>query len=242
MPTSSPQPAASKADIVEALAPLLRTMPSKGKVQDRMEGYFIALGGFMRTEIEAGVRKFLSGECAGVKSEFVPLPPQLAKIVREAAGVQEAVARAEQGKTEYSFRRPRSKIIARNITKDQVREGRSRNVYPAGCIWCPGPQGNAEYGDLYSPDPDWDFARPVNAPEPEPTEPRQYRQPPNYAVQQLLDVTEPQRDEPEMEIIPPPKIHDYSQEPVEATPSLLKNLDDHAKSDAIEARRNPTDD
>ncbi|HMF69152.1 MAG TPA: hypothetical protein VK602_16265, partial [Phyllobacterium sp.] len=164
MPATS-SPRASKIDILEVLTPLLRTMPTKGKVQDRMEGYFIALAQFTRADIEAGVRKFLSGQCAGVKSEFVPLPPQLAQIVRDVSGVEEAHRKAEEASTKYhAFAKPQSKLLARGITRDQVREGRGGGIYPPGCIWCPPPLGDGgesrDFGDLYAPDPDWRPSRP----------------------------------------------------------------------------------
>lgn len=241
MPSTDIKPATSRAEIIEALAPLLRTMPSKGKVQDRMEGYFIALASFSRVEIEAGVRKFLAGECDGVKTEFVPPPPQLAQIVRESAGHQLAKANAETATKLYSYLRPNSKLLAKNITKNQVVEGRGGGIYPPGCIWCPGPLGdNQDFGDLYAPDPAWRGAWPVGEQRPQgqaPGEPDRYLA--RASLQKLRDFSEPAETyEPEMELIPPPTIHDYSTEPLDPpTPQLLKNLEDHAKMDAIEAER-----
>lgn len=239
MPASD-QSNATRLEIFEAITPLLRTMPSKGKVQDRMEGYYLALGGFPRSDIEAGVRKFLSGECVGVKTEFVPPPPQLAQIIREAANIEKQQAEAEAPKPKvYAYNRPNSNVIARNITKDQVREGRGGGLFPPGCIWCPNPYGDDQtWGDLYGPDPSWRGAWPVGEQRPAGQvafEPDRYLA--RASLKKMRDFTEPsQTYEPEAELIPPPQIHDYSKEPLEpASPELLRSLEQKQQLEDLKA-------
>lgn len=235
MPTSEIIQPISKTDIFEALTPLLKSMPTKGKVQDRMEGYFLALASFTKAEIVAGIRKFMSGECVGIKTEFVPPPPQLAQIVREAAGIQQAIARSEdQSQTLYGYRRPRSPVIARNVTRNQVTEGRSGGIFPAGCIWCPGPYGeNQDFGDLYDPDPDWQQAKPINPRDDEVTYSGQVRQPPVFGVKPFRNFVEPKEgDGQQLPLLTPPTIHDYSNETIEVSDYLLKQLDQKKQADA----------
>ena len=235
-------PATSRADIAEALAPLLRTMPSKGKVQDRMEGYFIALARFSIDDIEAGIRKFLSGEVVGVKTEFVP-PPQLAQIVRDAAGIQEARRQQEEISRLYQYKTPNSPVVERHCTKAWARQLIENHVHERGCIWCPAPLGDDQtYGDLYAPDPAWTCARLLNAPPPDSTAEPIHRPLPRYGVHPLLDFSEPRREQEPQPQPQPPQIHDYSQETtIEASPFLLKQLEDKRRSENEFAEQFPAE-
>jgi len=220
------EPAASKADIFDVMEPLMRTMPSKGKVDDRMEGYFIALAGFTRKEIERGVRRFMSGSYEGVRSEFVPPPPQMAQIVRGTAE-RDHVAKPGSLPKFSGFNPPVANILERRITKQDARQLVDDGVHPKGSIWCPGPLGENDHhlGDLYGPDPAWEPAHYLGeGARRSPFEVRLARG--RQAFDHQAATARKPKVQAEPEAPPEPTIHDYSQETeIEITPEMQRWLE-----------------
>lgn len=72
--------------MAEALQVLFDSMRFPPGVDEKRAifGYMTALSGFTVEAIEAGIRKFLRGECEGVNPKYCPHPPELAHIVRTA--------------------------------------------------------------------------------------------------------------------------------------------------------------
>ena len=160
--------AASKAEMTAPLGALFRAMPpARGtKSADRIEGYLTALAGFSLEEIEAGIAKFLRGEVKQLSQKYCPHPPELAGVIREIAEGQAATVAKATAKKLYGYRKPNSAILETNITKDRAWQLIDNGVHPRGSIWCPGEFGTADaaFGDLFAPDPDWQPAKPINAP------------------------------------------------------------------------------
>lgn len=82
-PSSKP---ASLAEISTALQVLFDALPfQRGSKTDNVAAAYVeSLRGCTSEAINAGIRKFLRGECEGVSPRFVPTPPELARIVRAA--------------------------------------------------------------------------------------------------------------------------------------------------------------
>lgn len=80
-PSSKP---ASLAEISTALQVLFDALPfQRGSKTDNVAAAYVeALRGCTADAVNAGIRKFLRGECESVSPRFVPTPPELAKIVR----------------------------------------------------------------------------------------------------------------------------------------------------------------
>lgn len=76
---------ASLAEISDALQVLFDALPFQrgAKTDNVAAAYLESLRGLSAEAINAGVRKFLRGECEGVSPRFVPTPPELAQIVRK---------------------------------------------------------------------------------------------------------------------------------------------------------------
>lgn len=82
--TSQSMPA-SIAEISTALQVLFGALPfQRGKSDVTALAYVEALQGVSLDAVTAGIRKFLRGECENVSPRFVPTPPELARIVRNA--------------------------------------------------------------------------------------------------------------------------------------------------------------
>lgn len=81
---SQPLKPASIAEISAVLQVLFDALPfQRGTRADNVAGAYVdALRGFSHESINAGIRKFLRGECDEVSPRFVPTPPELARIVR----------------------------------------------------------------------------------------------------------------------------------------------------------------
>lgn len=81
---TQPLKPASIAEISAALQVLFDALPfQRGTRADNVAGAYVeALRGFANESVNAGIRKFLRGECEEVSPRFVPTPPELARIVR----------------------------------------------------------------------------------------------------------------------------------------------------------------
>lgn len=79
--------------MAEALQVLFDSMRFPPGVDEKRAifGYMTALNGFTVDAIEAGIRKFLRGECEGVNPKYCPHPPELAGIIRNAVVPSRAV-------------------------------------------------------------------------------------------------------------------------------------------------------
>lgn len=86
---------ASAAEISASLQVLFDALPfQRGTRTDNVAlAYIEALRGMTLDAINAGIRKFLRGECDDVNPRFIPTPPELARIVRTAV-VQHRVSQA----------------------------------------------------------------------------------------------------------------------------------------------------
>lgn len=76
---------ATSADTSDALKVLFGSgIPFQRGVDPNMVAlvYCEALRGYTLEAIQAGISKFLRGECDGVSQKFIPTPPELARIVR----------------------------------------------------------------------------------------------------------------------------------------------------------------
>lgn len=81
--TSTPATSAQAAEALQVLFDSMRFPPGVDEKR-AIFGYMTALNGFSVEAIEAGIRKFLRGECEGVNPKYCPHPPELAFIVRTA--------------------------------------------------------------------------------------------------------------------------------------------------------------
>lgn len=76
---------ASYAEISEALQILFDALPfQRGSSDNVAMAYIEAINGTSLGSLQAGIRKFLRGECQDVNPRYVPTPPELARIVRTA--------------------------------------------------------------------------------------------------------------------------------------------------------------
>lgn len=77
---------ASLVEISSALQVLFDALPfQRGSKTDNVAAAYVeALRGCSSEAINAGIRRFLRGECEHVSPRFVPTPPELARIVRTA--------------------------------------------------------------------------------------------------------------------------------------------------------------
>lgn len=84
--THQPSRPASIVEISEALQVLFDTLPFQrgAKSDNAAAAYVTSLQGCTVEAINAGIKKFLRGECEDVSPRFIPTPPELAKIVRTA--------------------------------------------------------------------------------------------------------------------------------------------------------------
>lgn len=83
-PIQTPLTPASSAEIVEALKVLFNSLPFQRGTDPAtvILAYVEALRGVALDGVEAGIRKFLRGECEDVNPRYVPTPPELARIIR----------------------------------------------------------------------------------------------------------------------------------------------------------------
>lgn len=219
--------AASRVDLSVALAALFRAMPTRPGVRtdERLEGYLVALAGLPLEAVEAAIGTFLRGEATHLSAKYCPTPPELADLARGTSSAASA-AKARAPRL-YAYRRPNSKLIEANCSKDWAWQLCRQGIHPAGSIWCPGGLNERpDIGDLYGPDPDWRHAVPWPPPSDKPVEAelRDSNAPMfGTSVRRMRDWSEPQRDEPEPP--PPRKVPDYSGDKVEITEQLRKSLE-----------------
>lgn len=156
----------SKAELAEIIAPMLKAMRlPKGIDPDGLkDGYFMAVAGFTRREVEDAFMRFMRGEAEGLSKTYMPTPPELADIIRNKP-IERAVH--GEGRKRRAYRKPGSRILESSISKDRARELVRNGVHPHGSIWCPGPFGAPDVGlgDLYGPDAGWNAAT-LGMPEP----------------------------------------------------------------------------
>lgn len=227
------EPRASKAELAQPLGALFRAMPqARGtRAADRLDGYMTALSGFTLDEVEAGIAKFLRGEIDGISQKYCPHPPELAAIVRKVSAdtVEPSAPKARL----WRYRRPKSGILERNITKAWALHLVDNRIHPRRSIWCPGPiNDNPDYGDLFAPDDDWKPAAPLDSPPPQTTAPFVEANPAARArVQELLRKTghhvwqNGQIVDPKPAPPPEPrKVPDYSGDKIEITEELAAQL------------------
>lgn len=126
--------------------------PPRGvEVEALSKAYFDSLKAFPAEAIKDAVDGFLSGRFG--ERKWLPLPPELATMVRTCLGV---IAPAGGAGRAYAIRAPRSAILKDGCTREWARERVSRGEFPKGSIWFPGAyRDNAAFGDLYAPDPNW---------------------------------------------------------------------------------------
>lgn len=129
-----------------------------------MNGYMMAIQGLPLWAIANTVQSYLCGLVKGQDKKFCPRAPEFATAIREERDrTMHASAKSPISKGRlYNLNLPKSKIIARKVTKEDTREGRRCGIYPPGCIWRPGYTDDEPHiGDVYAPDPDWKPSKPL---------------------------------------------------------------------------------
>lgn len=124
--------------------------PKDTNMEALTAGYFDALKSFPAAAIEDAIDGFLNGRFG--ERKWLPLPPELATMVRSClAGTGQKV----EGRP-YRYSMPKSRILKQGCTKEWVRDQRAIGLLEPGVIWVPGPYAeNAQWGDLFAPDPEW---------------------------------------------------------------------------------------
>lgn len=240
---------ATDVEIATAVGVLIRNMPApRGvKTTDRMEGYLNALRGFPLAAIEAGIAKFLRGECPELSQKYCPHPPEVAGIVRASAAklgatVLEGEIVARSGRL-FRYRAPRSKVLERRCTKSWAWNLIGNGVHPYGSIWVPGPIGERpDVGDLYAPDADWELPTPWppddKGEESRTDESVNQRREPIRDLYAARDFSEPRREDlPLLEQAPRQRsIPDFSKDKIEISDKLQANLDERKTREATDRR------
>lgn len=135
-------------------------LPPGSDPDDATFGYVNCLKGLPIAAIEAGILRFLRGECQDVSPKFCPYPPELARICRttvyapmprrdEARGYVPAVQRVpfmeriERKKREFAHRA----VLFEHLNYDQFRHLSRAGQIPVGGQWV------ASLGTVYGPEP-----------------------------------------------------------------------------------------
>jgi len=138
-------------------------MPRGFSLGDTMHEYQRALCPLPVLILQQAVDMIIDGRVER-KSNTFPRVGEIAQLCAKLNGEEEKattkLARGPEQKM-YRYKLPKSKILASDITRDKAKQMADNGAVPRKCIWCPGPIGNAAYGDLYAPDPDWQPAVPV---------------------------------------------------------------------------------
>lgn len=106
--------------------------------------------------------RFASGRVADQSKTFAP---SVAEFATEARRVEADMRErgAPSGRKLYRYRKPNSRLLERNVTKEYAFRLIDQGVHPRGSIWCPGPlDQRPDIGDLFAPDLDWKPAVPLS--------------------------------------------------------------------------------
>lgn len=112
-----------------------------------------ALSGVSDPAIIEAAQRFSSGLVPGQSPTFAP---SVAEFAQEARRLSELAAVRHSDKRQWMYRKPVSRLLERNVTKEFAFRLIDQGVHPRGSIWCPGPlDSRPDIGDLFAPDPSW---------------------------------------------------------------------------------------